>query len=258
MEFKHIELITEEEIATFIFNRPEVHNALNDETVQELLVGMERIEQDDQIRVIIFTGVGEKSFAAGADINEIKECEPLDVFRNSMTRLYRMIETSKKATIAAINGYALGGGLELALACDIRIASLNAKIGLPELNLAVIPGAGGTQRLSRIVGKGIAMDMILTGEYLLAEEAKAIGLISNIVTQENLLDTAKEKAKRIAKKGPLAIQMAKLAIHKGQDVDIETGLLIENLLQGLLYGTNDKVVGTTAFLEKRTAAFSGK
>ncbi|WP_085992224.1 enoyl-CoA hydratase/isomerase family protein [Oceanobacillus senegalensis] len=259
MDFKNILLIQEESIATVVINRPSVRNAINGETVKDLLSAMEILEQNEQIRVIIFTGSGEKAFAAGADINQLTKRKPMDAFvSGSMTELYQRIESSKKATIAAINGYALGGGLELALACDIRIASENVKLGLPELNLGVIPGAGGTQRLSRIIGKGVALDMILTGEFLLADEAKELGLVSKVVRQEDLLDAAKDKARRITQKGPLAIQMAKIAVQKGNDLDTDTGLLIETLAQAVLYGTEDKVEGTEAFLEKRTAAFAGK
>ncbi|RKQ35803.1 enoyl-CoA hydratase/isomerase family protein [Oceanobacillus halophilus] len=259
MEFKNILLINEGNVATVVIDRPEVRNALNGETVKELSSAMDMLEKNEQVRVIIFTGSGEKAFAAGADINQLTKRKPMDAFvSGSMSELYRRIESSKKATIAAINGYALGGGFELALSCDIRIASENVKLGLPELNLAVIPGAGGTQRLSRIVGRGVALDMILTGEFLLADEAKQLGLVSKVVNQEDLLEVAKEKANRIIQKGPIAVQMAKLTVSKGYDVDMDTGLLIESLAQALLYGTEDKVEGTQAFLEKRTAAFAGK
>ncbi|WP_249870390.1 enoyl-CoA hydratase/isomerase family protein [Oceanobacillus saliphilus] len=258
MEYETIILTKEDKVATITLNRPEVRNALNGKTVQEISAALETIEKDDNIGVIIFTGKGEKSFAAGADINQLTKRSSMDAFApGSMTDVYRRIENSKKATIAAINGYALGGGLELALACDIRIASENVKLGLPELNLAVIPGAGGTQRLSRIVGKGRALDMILTGEFLVADEAKAIGLVSSIVPQEVLLEKAKEKADRINQKGPIAVQMAKLTVNKGHEVDMDTALMIENLAQAVLYGTEDKVEGTTAFLDKRTAVFTG-
>lgn len=249
----------EDSIATIILNRPEVRNALNEETLKEILSALKAIEDDEDIDVIIFIGEGEKAFTAGADINQLATRESMDAFESgSMSEVYRKIENSKKATIAAINGYALGGGFELALACDIRIASKNAQLGLTELDLAVIPGAGGTQRLSRVIGKGKALDMILTGEFLLADEAKQLGLVSNVVPQRELFDTAKDKATRIVQKGPLAVQMAKLVVNKGYDADMDTALVIENLAQAVLYGTNDKKEGTQAFLEKRTAAFSGK
>lgn len=259
MEYENIILTKEDKVAIITINRPEVRNALNGRTVQEILAALENVEKDDTIGVLIFTGSGEKAFAAGADINELTSRRPMDALAaGNISEVFKRIENSKKATIAAINGFALGGGLELTLACDIRIASENAKLGLPELNLAVIPGAGGTQRLSRIIGKGRAIDMILTGEFLLAEEAKNIGLISAIVPQESLLELAKEKATRIIQKGPVAVQMAKLTVNKGYEVDMDTALIIESLSQAVLYGTEDKVEGTTAFLEKRTAEFAGK
>jgi len=259
MEFKNIQLINEENVATIIINRPEVRNALNSETLKEITNVLDILEQNDQIRTIIFTGAGEKAFAAGADINQLENKQPIEEFdAGGMSEIYRRIEKSKKATIAAINGYALGGGLELALACDIRIASENVKLGLPELNLGVIPAAGGTQRLSKVIGRGVAMDMILTGEFLLAEEAKQLGLVSKVVAQDELLDTAKKKAASIVKKGPIAVQMAKIAVQKGEDLDMDTGLLIEVLAQAVLHGTEDKKEGTRAFLEKRNPVFLAK
>lgn len=259
MEYENILLVKEENIATITLNRPEVRNALNERTVIEIHDALTVLENEKDIGVIIFTGAGEQAFAAGADITQLTNRKPLDALRTTnMSEVYRKIENSKKATIAAINGYALGGGFELALSCDIRIASENVKLGLPELNLAVIPGAGGTQRLSRIVGKGKALDMILTGEFILASEAKEIGLITKVVSQESLLEVAMDKASRIIQKGPLAVQMAKLAVNKGFDADIDTGLIIESLAQAVLYGTNDKVEGTQAFIEKRSAIFSGE
>ncbi|MCQ6281575.1 enoyl-CoA hydratase/isomerase family protein [Bacillus sp. EB600] len=239
-------------------NRPEVRNALNNETVTEILSAFEELENDQEIGVIVFTGVGEKAFAAGADINQLTTRKATEAFKTgSMSDVYRRIENSKKATIAAINGFALGGGSELAMSCDIRMASDNAKFGLPELNLAVIPGAGGTQRLTRIIGKGRAMNMILTGELISASEAKAIGLVTDVVPLEVLMDAVIEKAEKILAKGPLAIQMAKLVVNRGFEVDMDTGLLIESLAQAFLYTTEDKVEGTKAFLEKRQPSFSG-
>jgi enoyl-CoA hydratase len=246
------------QIGIIKINRPQVRNALNNETVTEILAAFEELENDQEIGVIIFTGVGEKAFAAGADINQLTTRKAMEAFKaGSMSDVYRRIENSKKATIAAINGFALGGGSELAMSCDIRMASENAKFGLPELNLSVIPGAGGTQRLTRIIGKGRAMNMILTGEFISASEAKAIGLVSDVVPLEELMDAALEKASKIVAKGPLAIQMAKLVVNRGFEVDMDTGLLIESLAQAFLYTTEDKVEGTKAFLEKRQPSFSG-
>lgn len=258
MIYHNLLLEQKEGIGIIKINRPEVRNALNGQTVKELLLALEEYENNPEIHVIVFTGTGDRAFAAGADINQLTERAPMDAFTpGSMSEVYRRVENCKKATIAAINGFALGGGCELAVSCDIRIASENAKIGLPELNLSVIPGAGGTQRLARIIGKGRALHMILTGEFVSASEAKEMGLVSEVVPLEELMDVALEKGNRIAAKGPLAVQMAKLVVNRGFDVDMDTGLLIENLAQAVLYGTEDKIEGTKAFLEKRQASFTG-
>lgn len=258
MNLDNILVEQEDRIGIIKINRPEVRNALNNQTIQEILTAFDLFDNNDEVGVIVFTGVGEKAFAAGADINQLTNRKPLDTFvKNSMSDVYRRIENSRKATIAAINGFALGGGCELAMSCDIRIASENAKIGLPELNLSVIPGAGGTQRLARIIGKGRALNMILTGEFIDSHEAKQMGLVSGVYPSEKLWSAAKEKAEKILAKGPLAVQMAKLAVHRGFDVDIDSGLLLESLAQAVLYGTSDKVEGTTAFLEKRPSVFTG-
>jgi enoyl-CoA hydratase len=258
MAYQNLLLEKEGQIGYIKINRPEVMNALNNLTVTELLSALEEFENDREIGIIVFTGVGEKAFAAGADINELTAREAIEAFLpDSISAVYRRIENSKKATIAAINGFALGGGCELAMSCDIRIASENAKFGLPELNLALIPAAGGTQRLTRIIGKGRAMNMILTGEFIGASEAKVIGLVSDVVAPEELMGAVREKATRILAKGPLAVQMAKLVVNRGFEADMDTALLIETLAQAFLYGTNDKVEGTEAFLGKRKAVFSG-
>ena len=258
MNYENLLVEKRNQIGIIKINRPQVRNALNNETVTEILAAFEELENDQEIGVIIFTGVGEKAFAAGADINQLTTRKAMEAFKaGSMSDVYRRIENSKKATIAAINGFALGGGSELAMSCDIRMASENAKFGLPELNLSVIPGAGGTQRLTRIIGKGRAMNMILAGEFISASEAKAIGLVSDVVPLEELMDAALEKASKIVAKGPLAIQMAKLVVNRGFEVDMDTGLLIESLAQAFLYTTEDKVEGTKAFLEKRQPSFSG-
>ena len=259
MTYQNILLEREGRIGIIKINRPEVRNALNGQTVKEISQAFEVLDNDPEVGVIVFTGAGEKAFAAGADINQLTTRKSTDAFvKDSMSDVYRRIANSSKATIAAINGFALGGGCELAVSCDIRVASENAKIGLPELNLAVIPGAGGTQRLAKIIGKGRTLDLILTGDFLSAQEAKEIGLVSAVVPLENLWETVLEKANKILAKGPIAVQMAKLVVNRGYDVDIDTGLLIENLAQAVLYGTEDKVEGTSAFLAKRQPEFSGK
>ncbi len=259
MTFENILLEKDGQIGVIKINRPEKRNALNNQTVTEILTAFQELENDKEINVIVFTGVGDKAFAAGADINQLTTRQSIEALMvGGMSDVYRRIENSKKATIAAINGFALGGGCELAMSCDIRVASDNAKIGLPELSLSVLPAAGGTQRLARIIGKGRAMNMILTGEFIRASEAKAIGLVSDVVPLEDLWSTVLRKAEIILTKGPLSVQMAKLVVNRGFDVDMDTGLLIESLAQAFLYGTEDKVEGTTAFLEKRKAAFSNR
>lgn len=258
MDFNNILVRAEEGIGFIIINRPELRNALNIDTLLEIETALDKMRDDEDIRVIIFTGAGEKSFAAGADISQLSKRTMIDALKPNMTATYRKIEDYEKPTIAAINGYALGGGLELALACDIRVASLNAKVGLPEVGLGIMPGAGGTQRLSRIIGKGKAMELILTGDVITAAEAERLNMISKAVPQEELIETAKGYARRISVKGPLALRMAKAAVNRGADMEMETALYLEKLAQTILIGSEDKLEGTQAFLEKRTPQFKGK
>ncbi|KML42988.1 MULTISPECIES: enoyl-CoA hydratase/isomerase family protein [Cytobacillus] len=258
MDFNNILVRAEEGIGFIIINRPELRNALNIDTLLEIETALDKMRDDEDIRVIIFSGAGEKSFAAGADISQLSKRTMIDALKPNMTATYRKIEDYEKPTIAAINGYALGGGLELALACDIRVASLNAKVGLPEVGLGIMPGAGGTQRLSRIIGKGKAMELILTGDVITAAEAEGLNMISKAVPQEELIETAKGYARRISVKGPLALRMAKAAVNRGADMEMETALYLEKLAQTILIGSEDKLEGTQAFLEKRTPQFKGK
>jgi enoyl-CoA hydratase len=258
MEYQNILLQKEGAIGVIKINRPEVRNALDGRTVREMREALQTLEADRDISVIVFTGEGDKSFAAGADIRNLREKKALDALAPGMSAFYREIEMSTKPTIAAINGFALGGGCELAMACDIRIAAEHAKIGLPELNLSIIPGAGGTQRLARIVGKGRALDMILTGEALPAKQAEQIGLVSQCVPVEELWSAVKTKAEKIMEKGPVAVRLAKLTINQGFDLDMETALMVEKLAQAVLFGSEDKNEGTQAFIEKRKANFQGR
>ncbi|WP_027416035.1 enoyl-CoA hydratase/isomerase family protein [Aneurinibacillus terranovensis] len=258
MKFTNIVTETEEGIGFIIINRPEVRNALNVETLHEIEQALDGWRNCSDIKVVIFTGVGEKSFAAGADIAQLNKRTMIEALEPNMTATYRKIEEYDKPTIAAINGVALGGGLELALACDIRIAALHAKVGLPEVGLAIMPGAGGTQRLSRVIGKGKAMELILTGDIITAEEAERFGLVSRAVPQEKLLDTAKQYAEKISSKGPLALRLAKFVINRGADIEMETALYLEKLAQTILIGSEDKLEGTQAFLDKRSPRFQGK
>ncbi|WP_264739051.1 enoyl-CoA hydratase/isomerase family protein [Cytobacillus firmus] len=259
MIYKNILVKRKIRIAFIIINRQEVRNALNSDTVDEIQTALNELELDESIRCIVFTGAGENSFAAGADISQLKERTAIETLKiRGMQQVYEYIESYPKPTIAMINGYALGGGCELAMACDIRIASTNAKLGLPELNLSIIPGAGGTQRLARLVGKGKALEMILTGKIISAEEAKMSGLVSEVVLPNYLQEKTEEIAECIINKGPLAVQLAKLSINSGTETDLKTGLVIEKLAQAFLMSTEDKKEGTLAFLEKRKPNFHGK
>ena len=256
--YENLLVQVEQGIMWLTINRPEQRNALNQQTLQEIERAFNWAEDTDEVKVIIIKGAGEKSFAAGADIKQLHDRKMLEALIPGMQGLYKKIEQSGKVTIAAVQGYALGGGCELALACDIRVASKKAKFGLPELNLGIIPGAGGTQRLSRIIGKGRAMDMILTGKIIDSEEAERIGLVTYLTDESELLQQAEEVASQILKKGPVAIKLAKLVVHKGFDIDMETALMIEKLSQAIAFGTEDKKEGTLAFLEKRPAEFGNK
>jgi enoyl-CoA hydratase len=258
MEFTNIIVTEQQEIGLISINRPEYRNALNSETLMEIETALDHLRANQEVRVVIFTGAGEKSFAAGADISQLNKRTMMEALQPNMTATYRKIEEYEKPTIAAINGYALGGGLELALACDIRIASFQAKMGLPEVGLGIIPGAGGTQRLTRIIGKGKAMDLILTGDVITAEAAERFGLVSKAVSQDALIETAKEYARKISLKGPLALRLAKAAVNRGADIEMETALYLEKLSQTILMGSEDKLEGTQAFLEKRKPQFQGR
>lgn len=256
--YRKILVSSESGIGIITINRPDVRNALDVETVSEMKQALLQFRVDESIGVVVITGAGEKSFAAGADINELRTRTFRSALEARMQSLYDQIEDYEKPTIAAVNGYALGGGCELAMACDIRIAQINAKFGLPELNLGIIPGAGGTQRLARLVGKGRALEMILTGRMIDASEAFQIGLVTRVVETKDVLDAAKQVAEAILAKGPVAVRLARLAIKAGLETDQHTGLLLERLVQAVLFTTNDKEEGVSAFLEKRKANFKGE
>ncbi|RNB81201.1 enoyl-CoA hydratase/isomerase family protein [Brevibacillus fluminis] len=258
MYYTNIVTNVSDEIGLITINRPHLRNALDLETLHEIENVMSEWQNDARVNVVIITGTGEKSFAAGADIAELHKRTMIQALNPNMTSTYRKIEMFEKPTIAAINGLALGGGLELALACDIRIAAEHVKLGLPELNLGIMPGAGGTQRLSRIVGKGKALEMILTGDIITAEIAEKIGLISKKVSLDDLIPVAREYAKKISSKGPLAARLAKAVIHQGYDLNMETALYLEKIAQTVLMGSEDKKEGTQAFLNKTIPHFTGK
>jgi len=256
--YKNLKVEVEKDVFFLTLNRQEARNALDAKMLNEIDHAISEAELNDKVKVIVIQGAGEKIFAAGADIKQLNERKPLEALVPGMQGLYNKIEECPKVTIAAVRGFALGGGCELALACDIRIATEHAKFGLPELNLGIIPGAGGTQRLSRIVGKGRALDMILTGKIVNGEEAERIGLVSYFTKADELQSNIEEITKNISKKGPVALFLAKKAVHKGYDIDEDTAFWIEKLSQAVVFGTDDKNEGTLAFLEKRQADFKNK
>lgn len=251
METKYLNIEKEDRITIVTINRPPV-NALNTEVVLEIEQVFEELAKDDELRVIVLTGAG-KAFVAGADINEMKDFDPIHAreFAQNGHRALNKIEGINKPVIAAINGYALGGGCEIALACDFRIMADNAKIGQPEVNLGIIPGFGGTQRLSRLCGTGIAKELIYTGEPIDANEALRIGLVNKVVPQDKLLAIAKEIAHKIASKGPRAIRMAKLTINQGIDTNLHSANSLEIRQFSACFGSPEPKEGMTAFLEKR-------
>ena len=247
-----------ESIATLTIDRPAVKNALDRDTVEEGLAALADLVSNDEAGVLVITGAGESSFVSGSDINEIRNRTRDDGLAGIASALCSAVEHFPRPTIAAVNGYALGGGCELALACDIRIAAETAKFGQPELGLGIIPAAGGTQRLPRVVGMGWAKHLILTGEIIDAKQALAIGLVTAVTPAGQLQPRARELAKKILRQGPLAARLAKLSLNASARVDIDSGLLIETLAQALCYASEDKQEGTTAFLEKRKPKFTGR
>ena len=256
--YKNIRLSTEEGIATLVIDRPSVKNALNRDTVDECHAALQSLAADPAAGVLVITGAGESAFVSGADINDIRARTRDDGLAAINSSLFSAVERFPRPTIAAINGYALGGGCELALSCDIRVAADTAKFGQPELGLGIIPGAGATQRLPRVVGSGWATHLILTGDIIDAKQALEIGLVTAVMPASQLHVRVRELAKRILRQGPLAARLAKLAIQASARVDLDSGLLIETLAQALCYASEDKQEGTAAVLEKRKAKFTGR
>jgi enoyl-CoA hydratase len=247
-------------VATITLNRPDVLNAMNDAMRRELTTCFTGLAGDDDVRVIVVTGAGERAFSAGADIREFVEPLVPVRFREQRRRLdfRRVMDRCGQPIIAAIRGFALGGGLELALACDIRIAGDDAQLGLTEVNLAIIPGGGGTQRLPRLVGRGKALEMILTGARLPAAEALRIGLVERVVPAADVLTNAMELARTLAGKAPVALRYAKEAVVKGLELPLAEGLRLEGDLSTLLRTTEDRLEGARAFLEKRRPRWQGQ
>jgi len=259
MNYTNILVDQSDYLATVTINRPNKLNALNRETIQELHEAFKALEEDEKIKVIVLTGGGEKAFVAGADISEFadfSEKEGGKLAAKGQKLLFDFVENLSTPVIAAINGFALGGGLELAMACHFRVASENAKMGLPEVSLGVIPGYGGTQRLPQLVGKGRAMEMIMTAGMVDAENALRYGLVNHVVAQEELLALCQKLASRISNNSPVAISHAIKAVNAGFKVD-SNGYAAEIKAFGACFGTADFVEGTTAFLEKRKADFPG-
>lgn len=259
MEFNNILFSKEGSIAYITMNREESLNALNLDTIEELDKALDIIQEDDDVYLFILTGRG-RAFVAGADILEMKELnsEGARKFAEIGQRVFRKIELMEKPSIAAVNGFALGGGCELSMACDIRIASNKAKFGQPETGLGVTPGFSGTNRLSRLVGLAKAKELIFTCDIISAEEAFRIGLVNMVVDSEELMDRANEMAAKIISKGQLAIRYSKTAINRSYETDIETGNLIEKDLFGLCFATEDQKEGMRAFVEKRKPDFKLK
>jgi len=260
MNYKNLLLDINEHIAVLTLNRPDKLNALNHETLLELLQALKLVKSDENIFVVIITGSGEKAFVAGADISEINKLNMLDgkKFAEFGQSVFSMIEKFDKPVIAAVNGFALGGGCELALSCHIRLASENAKFGQPEVNLGIIPGYGGTQRLTRLINSGRAAELILTADMIDSSEALRIGLVSKVYPQSELQSKAFEMASKIVSKGQQAIRLALKAIKVVDEVSSREGQNIEATLFALCCGTEDFEEGTQAFLEKRKPTFKNK
>lgn len=248
-------------IARLTFNRPEVMNARNRQMREEIVQVMTEIRDDPDIRVAVLTGAGDRAFSAGRDLKEAAQ-EKRPIIESRQQKLERgdteTIANLNKPIVAAINGYALGGGLEMALACDIRVAVDEAKLGLPEVTRGMIPGSGGTQRLSRLIGLGKALELILTGAIIDAHEALRLGLVNKVVPRTDLMFAAEEYARKIASNGPLAVVFAKEAIRKGYEMSLEDGLRLETDLSSLLQTSEDIKEGARAFVEKRPAQFKGR
>jgi enoyl-CoA hydratase len=259
MEYTNIKFQIEEHIATITFNRPEVLNALNEASLKEFSHAVDKVTGDEDIRVLILTGAGDKSFVAGADIKEFLKFNALKakMFSEMGHSIVNKLQDLPIPVIGAVNGFALGGGCEVAIACDFIYASENAMFGLPEINLGIIPGFGGTQRLPRLVGKNRAKEMIFTGKMISAAEAQAMGLVNKVCAQDQLMYEVLKVAKIMVSKGKVSLRAAKQTINTGMDVDLKTGCRIEIDAFAICLASPDAKEGTLAFLEKRAADFKG-
>jgi enoyl-CoA hydratase len=260
MDYENLILENKNSIAVLTINRPDKLNALNGVTLAELKIAFTELKKDDSVKVVVITGSGDKAFIAGADIAELNKLDMISgqEFSEKGQAVFNLIEQFEKPVIAAVNGFALGGGCELALACHIRLASENAKFGQPEVNLGIIPGYGGTQRLARLVNSGRAMEYILTGDMITAHEALRIGLVNHVFPKDELMIKAAELAEKIASKPQNAVRLAAKAINAADQISLTEGQNYEAVLFGLCCGTDDFKEGTDAFLEKRKPVFKNK
>lgn len=260
MAYENLLVDVSDRIATITINRPKSLNALNRATMQELSAALEEIAGGRDVGVVLLTGAGEKAFVAGADISELRDFTPLQVLEFSRFghEVLGKIERLPQPVIGVINGFALGGGCELAMACDILLAADTARFGQPEVNLGIIPGYGGTQRLPRLVGRNIAKEIVLTGEMISAQRAYEIGLVNRVVPQAGLMETAREIARKILEKAPVALRTAKSVMNRGIDLDLESACALEANAFAIMFSTEDGAEGMTAFLEKRKPAFQGR
>lgn len=260
MDYQNLLFTNEDGIGIITMNRPKALNALNGALMHELSHLADQIAKDESVRVVIITGSGEKSFVAGADITEMQPMTAIEGrnWGKLGQATFAKIENLPQPVIAAVNGFALGGGCELSMACDIRIASEKAKFGQPEVTLGITPGFAGTQRLARLVGRGLAKELLFTGDMIDAAEAYRIGLVNKVVPADQLTDKAKEMAKKIMSRAPVAVQLCKAAVNEGMDMDQDSGVAYEAELFGLCFATNDQKEGMSAFVEKRKANFTGK
>ncbi len=258
IELKNVQFEIRENVAWITINRPEVRNALDHQTVNELHAVIAEVSLSQEAGVAVLTGAGDKVFVSGADIRDIRARNMLDALKGINSRLFKAVEDCEKPVIAAVNGFALGGGCELALSCDIRICSENAKFGLPEASLGIIPGAGGMYRMARVAGIGITKELILTGDAIDAQRALQAGIVSRVVPQTQLLNTAHDLAFKILSRGPLAIRIAKRSMNLMTQLPTEAAMALESFAQGILFESEDKMEGTSAFLEKRPPRFQGK
>jgi enoyl-CoA hydratase len=257
---ENILFVKQGNIAVVTINRPKALNALNAATLSEIGQVFDELGADDSIHAVILTGAGEKAFVAGADISFMKDLTSIESRNFALLgqAVFNKIENLPQPVIAAVNGFALGGGCELAMSCDIRVASENAKFGQPEVNLGVPPGFAGTQRLPRLVGKGVAKELLYTADMIDAGEAHRIGLVNKVYPAAELLESAMKMANKIASKGPVAIRLTKSAVNQGMEMDLARGTAYEAEVFGLAFSTADQKEGMTAFLEKRKPQFTGK